>query len=410
MATTRRQKPLVKVVFDGVMAVGPGHPEQGTREGPFFGVMAQATRRLSDRSRRLRRRAKASGGRKKVQERDLYTPIHVPTIFTLLEPTNDSRPPDQVLQLSPFHPKWYLWHPIRERLEFRFDGDGTPGTLEYLRGPVPTSYREKHSPVLLHGIENIPDLRTIWPDRSVLLDGLLSADPGVSDRVATQVLVPYGTVAGAGTLDRGLPLDVVFDPVRKLRSHRSLVPNAAVLVNANRIEIASYSLDSGDRLDSIKLRATRNAEIYVSNGDPSDVELDTKKLAIEIVRRLFGGKVRFDKLPEEAKSFAASVRDELRLENDDQFFRVLELLNHGAATTVVEGLAIHPRAGNVDVDFELYYHLMKNEHLTRDGKGLPIPRRPRKYDKFQGPNCYIAGCETQDRLYFKSQRPKPKPR
>lgn len=397
-------KPQLRIVFDGVMAVGPGHPEKGTRQGPFFGVMATATRRLSERTQRLRREAKAKG-KKKIQEADLYTPMHVPTIFTLLEPTADSRPADQVLQLSPFHPKWYLWHPIRERLEFLFDGDGTPGTLRYHRGKAVTlsgTEGPTSAPLAIHGIENVPDLRRIWPARSVLLDGLLSADPGVSDKVATQVFVPYGTIAGAGTLDRGMPLDVVFDPVRELDQHPSLVPNAAITVEASTIEIKSYSLDSGEPLDSIKFRANGDAEIYVSNGDPSDVEIDMQRLAIAIVRRLAGKKDRFDEIPTQAQPFASRIANTFGLESRGALDNLIEVCNHGAIEKVHEGLAIHRRTINVDIDFELYYKLMKNGHLARDG-GLPVPRRPNVDEKFSGPNCYITICETEDKLRFKSQ-------
>jgi hypothetical protein len=405
-----KAKPNVRIVFDGVMAVGPGHPANpgDTRPGPFFGVMARTTRRLSDRTQRLRRlEQKANGGKKprKSQVEDLYTPMHVPTIFTRLEPATGSRPPDQVLQFSPFHPKWYLWHPIRERLEFRFDGDGTPGNLEYDRvgEPIPEVGAEgpTTAPLAILSIENVPDLRDIWPARSVLLDGLLSADPGVSDKVATQVFVPYGKVAGAGTLDRGRPLNVVFDPPRGRRDHPSLVPNAAVTVQARNIEIVSYSLDSGDRLDTIKLVATENAEVFVSNGDPSDVELDINKLAIEFVRRFIqqGGRLE-DKIDDES-TFASGLR-EFQLERPDAVSQGLEFWHHGSFEQVQMGLAIHRRLLNVDIDFELYYKLMKDEHLARDGRGLPVPKRPAKGDVFSGPNCYIGICDTDDKLFLKS--------
>lgn len=389
---TVKEKPQVKIVFDGVMAVGPGHPDRDeTRPGPFFGVMARATRRLSDRTRV--QNLAASAGKQKT-EPTRYTPIHIPTVFTMLEPTEDSRPPDQVLQLSPFHPKWYLWHPVRERLEFRFDGNGTPGALEYYRQDVELP----SAPLAIHTIENVPDLRRIWPARSVLLDGLLSADPAVSDKVATQVFVPYGTVAGAGTLDRGKPLDVVFDPVRGLDAHPSLVPNAAVLVYAEDIEIASFSLDSGEPLDSIRLRASEGAEIYVSNGDPSDVEIDTEKLAIQILKAILEGK---GELSKEAKQFGRRISKAIGAESVEAGVRRAVEFYHGGATVVHNGLAVFRRLDNVDLDFELYYALMKNEKAAADGKGLPVPKRTRQGDTFNGPNCYVSICDTHDRLIIK---------
>jgi len=403
MATrTRNEKRNLKVVFDGVIAVGPGHTDEATRPGPFFGVMARSTRRLSDRTRRLRR---AKG--KKNKEKALYIPMHVPTIFTLMEPTKDSRPPDQVLQLSPVHPRWYLWHPFRERLEFRFDGDGTSGPLAYLRGPQPTlvGHEIPTAPIAIHGIDQVPDLRLIWPERSVLLDGLLSADPGVNASVMTQVLVPYGLVAGAGTLDKGNPLEVVFDPPRGLPKHDALVPNAAVMVQANTIEIASYSLDTGERLDSIKFRMRDDAEIWLSNGDPSDVEIDMDELAKQVAERTAQAEGKTGGAKKgKAQQFAEQVNSTFRFESPEQNLRAALEFYHGSLDEVTSGLAIdHHRAGNVDIDFELFYTLTKNAYLALDGRGLPVPRRPRPGDEFNGPNCYLAICDTLDKLFLKSQ-------
>ena len=402
------KKHSLRIVFDGVIAVGPGHPDarDGSRDGPFFGVMARSTRRLSDRSERTtKRKAREGTKRSATTEEDLYIPMHVPTIFTLLTPTETSRPPDKVMQLSPWHPRWYMWHPVRERVEFRFDDNGEPGPLVYLHEPIPTLEHGGGLPdgsLSIHGIELVPDMRKIWHDRSVLLDGLLSADPNVNERVLAQVLVPFGMVAGAGVLEKGTPLDVVFDPPRDLDGQEELVPNAVVTVTASRVEIATYSLDSGRRLDSIELELTDDAEIWVSNGDPSDVEIDMNKLADEIARRV-GGKGEVENKDQEA--ILQHFTTIFGLDGNDQAGLVAKILNfyHGGINIVNEGLVQdHPRAGNLDLDFELFYSLLKNEHLADDGIGLPVPKRPHDEDKFAGPNCLLCLSETNDRLYLKS--------
>jgi hypothetical protein len=402
------KKPLLKIVFDGVIAVGPGHPdtEDGTRDGPFFGVMARSTRRMSDRSERIKKLA--GGGRKRAgsAEEDLYIPTHVPTIFTLLKPTENSRPPDKVLQISPWHPRWYIWHPIRERLEFRFDDNSQPSTLDYLHEPVvQENYHGGHLPdgtLSIHGIELVPDMRNIWRDRCVLLDGLLSPDPNVNEKVLAQVLVPFGTVAGAGMLDKGTPLDVVFDPPRDLDEQEQLVPNTAVIVEANRVEIAAYSLDTGRQLDSIELDLTEAAEIWVSNGDPSDVELDMNKLASEIAIRIGGKREVTDDDKTNLEHFTHVFGFDGGGDRQALIGKILALF-HNYGHVVNAGLIRdYGRAGNVDLDFELFYSLLKNEHLADDGEGLPVPKRPGPQDVFFGPNCLGCLTETNDKLYLKS--------
>jgi hypothetical protein len=408
--STKKKKPKLKIVFDGVVAVGPGHPKKsGKVDGPFFGVMGRSIRRMSDRTRRLRR-PKQSGGKQSAKpgkEPPYYIPMHVPTIFTRLKPTAKSRRPDQVLQLSPWHERWYIWHPVRERLEFRFDGDGTPGPLTYLRG-ANVSARAHGGGTLpegalsIHGIELVPDMRRIWTRRSMLLDGLLSADPHVNEKVLTQVLVPWGVVGGAGVLEKGKPLDVVFDPPRDQKTQEKLVPNAVVMVEAKTVEIAAYSLDSGEKLDSIQLQLTDDSEIWVSNGDPSDVEFDMNEIAIEIARH-FGPKRGGGR----KKQFLESLGSTFGLGNVSQTVLlefVLEVLHGAYEFGPLGGRGGRGHyAGNLDLDFELFYSLMKNEDLAGDGKGLPVPKRPRPEDKFAGPNCLMVLCETNDRLFLKSE-------
>ena len=178
----------LRIVFDGVIAVGPPPDRDEVKTGPFFGVMARSTRRLSDRSRRLK------------ENPPKYIPVHVPTVYTTMVPASDSRPPDEVFQLSKFHPKWYIWHPQRERMEFRFDSDGTPGDLKF-------NDRGSHArtgpfgQVKIHDIEMAPDARQICPERTYLLDGLLTApaaDAPVREEAAAQILVPWGRILAGG--------------------------------------------------------------------------------------------------------------------------------------------------------------------------------------------------------------------
>ncbi|HYK02577.1 MAG TPA: hypothetical protein VE974_12545 [Thermoanaerobaculia bacterium] len=392
--TMEREKRQLKIIFDGVIAMGPGHPEKGGQRGPFFGVLARSTRRLSDRSKRTGQKAQ-------------YTATHVPTIFTRMQPAKTSRPPDKIYQVSPYHPRWYMWHPLRERLEFRFDGDGKPGWLTYLRAGsklIPDSGGGALQGTLtFHDIENASDMREIWPERCVLLDGLLSPDPGVDERVAAQVFVPRGHVTGAGVFKKGSSLDVVFDPARGRKSHPSLVPNIAVSTKASTLEIATYSLDSGDPLDSIQFDMTEDAELWVSNGDPTDVEIDVGKLSIVIAEHLRGkGVAAGDEERALMQRIGATFPMEgLDLAGVNRF--MFEVCNGGYAVVLQDLVDDYPRAGNIDLDFELLYTLMKNEHLTRDKKGLPVPRRPRKDQKFYGPDCYGVICDTYDKAFLKSE-------
>jgi len=402
---------MLRIVFDGLIAVGPGHRDDDEpRTGPFFGVMARSTRRLSDRSRRRQLRAKQNGGTQEAdaqqEEPDIFIPMHIPTIFTRVPPAKTSRRPDQVLQLSPWHEPWYLWHPIRERVEFRFDGDGKAGKLDYLKGERAAEYNKGGSlpenSLSIHGIDLVPDMRRIWKARSTLLDGLLSPDPNVNGMVLTQILVPRGLVGGAGVLDKAEPLDVVFEPARDQNAQDKLVPNAVVIVPARKVTLACFSLDTGAALDPIEFELNGDAEIWVSNGDPSDVELDMQRLAMQIAERLLGKRdVENNTQMRLVKQFTQIFG----LEQADRQ-RVVDLMVtilHGNYGSVLNGLAVNQsRLPNFDIDFELFYQLFKNENLVGD-EGLPIPKRPRPGDKFRGPDCLMCLAETNDMLYLKSQ-------
>ncbi|HEX6096683.1 MAG TPA: hypothetical protein VF432_10195 [Thermoanaerobaculia bacterium] len=56
-----------------------------------------------------------------------------------------------------------------------------------------------------------------------------------------------------------------------------------MIVDTTSVRISTFSLGSGDELNPIILEmpGDGDAEIWVSNGDPSDVEIDMEKLAIQ---------------------------------------------------------------------------------------------------------------------------------
>ena len=112
--TTRAEAepPYLKIVFDGVVAVGPGRPQDGSEQmGPFFALMARSTRRLSNRTQRLRRE-KATAiklGKAKQddpEEEPFFVHMHVPTIFTRLKPAAGRPPPHQIQPHTPNNTFW----------------------------------------------------------------------------------------------------------------------------------------------------------------------------------------------------------------------------------------------------------------------------------------------------------------
>ena len=361
----------LRIVFDGVIAVGPPPDRDEVKTGPFFGVMARSTRRLSDRSRRLK------------ENPPKYIPVHVPTVYTTMVPASDSRPPDEVFQLSKFHPKWYIWHPQRERMEFRFDSDGTPGDLKF-------NDRGSHArtgpfgQVKIHDIEMAPDARQICPERTYLLDGLLTApaaDAPVREEAAAQILVPWGRILAGGNFDKADGVDVVFDPARVSSEPKTVVPNVVVSADVAQVEIAMFSLDTGERLDSLKFDVIEDAELWVSNGDPSDTAIDLDALSRDILKAEFGRNA--DKLLDEFHNhFNGLLR--VRAESDD-FKRFLGNIFTGGGAIVAPSVASNQfvRSSDVDIDFELFYTIVEGRD---DGRGLSVPRRPGG-KPFIGPNC-----------------------
>ncbi|HEX8152738.1 MAG TPA: hypothetical protein VF698_06410, partial [Thermoanaerobaculia bacterium] len=375
------QKHQVRIIFDGVVAVGPPHPlDPGApkeQDGPLYGVMVHSVRRRSDRSRR-----------KGNQE---FIPMHVPTIFTTLSPSNDSRPPDQVFQLSKDHPRWYMWHPVRERIEFRIDGDSTPRKLTY-DDPRTLEFTDSGGlpgvPFSVRSIGDVPDGRKVWPERSYLREGTLAEHP--PQEVAAQVLVPWGNVVGGGLMKKSGGVDVKFFPPKRPHTVKNVVPNVVVFVEAGKLELVTYSLDDGEQLDSIRFDVTGDAELWVSNGDPTDLAVDMNNVGERVAR---------DNVARAQEAFERELAK--RLENarertaDALRKSVLELFSSGPGR-IFPADVIDPRFDRrleVDLDFELYY-LLEEPDPDGDRDGLAIPMTP-DGAQFEMPNCYNKLLQTR---------------
>lgn len=383
----------LRIIFDGVIAIGPPHPEEGDGIGPLFGVMARSTRRMSDRSRRLN------------ETPARYIPMHVPTIYTRQAPSADSRPPDQIFQLSKFHPAWYMWHPVRERMEFRLDGSGTPGKLAYDRDGsqgVPSGDADgihlqslTEPPVSVRSINQVPDARKIWPERSVLKDGMLRAETPVPEEVAAQVFVPWGTVSGGGLFEKGKGVDVEFSPALTRAEPATIVPNVIVSVDAGLVEIVMYSLDTGEQLDSVKFQLSSDADVWVSNGDPSDTAVDMEGLSIAVARAQFD----LDDFPGLA-SFRHDFQQAFGVDGDAPALRRLFKVMTGGGSAIAGALvrADYSRTSDVDIDFELFYTLLEGAHSS---VGLPVPKRADGQNML-GPNCFVKLVQSRERPHMKS--------
>ena len=393
-------KHQLRIIFDGVIAVGPPHPDPttggGERDGPFYGVMVHSTRRKSDRSRRLD------------EDPAKYIPAHVPTIYTLLEP-DGGRPADHKFQLSSEHPVWHLWHPTRERMEFSFDKNNTPGKLIYDEPglePGGGAAVIAGGAVTVRSIDDVPDAREIWLERAELLDGLLSVETPVRPEADAQILVPWGSVRGAGLFEKGEGVMVLFDPQRAPADPKIIVPNVIVFVDVEDVEIAMYSLDSGEVLDPLRFHLTADAELWISNGDPTDTTIDLERLSDE-VSRLQRGRNADDHIEGIVERFNRDVSADIAPDRLRTFFTSSGDL---VIPRPVRSMATE-RLSNVDLDFELFYSVQKNEETVvskplrseqSDFDGLPIPMRA-DGKNFTGPDCYVNLVACPDELLFKSK-------
>lgn len=391
------KKHRLRIIFDGVIAVGPPHPESGDEEGPLFGVMARSTRQETERSKRN------PGGPR------TFIPVHVPTLFTKMAPYGeDARRPDENYQRMPDQPVWNLWHPVRERMLFKFDGDGRPGKLTYQREAPEQDHKphEHKSPEInlhfddlfndkldnaslegelkLRSIKDLPDSREIWPARRHLRSGLL--DPIPNELVAAQVFVPRGHVGGGGVGRKGDGLDVVFEPLKKgsRKEKKIIVPNVVVTVEAEDVEIEMHSLDTGEPLDPLRFHLTEDSEIWISNGDPSDVSINVKRQALRMSAEERAGA--------HAKLFSL---DALKVAGDVIKEEILKFLVHTDNIRFAreQQQADRSRISDFDIDFELFYTLMDGEN---DQEFVPLPRMADK-KKFDEGNCFCKlVCRPRD--------------
>jgi hypothetical protein len=392
-ARSKKQKKTyrLRIIFDGVIAIGPPHPKSGDEQGPLFGVMAHSSRRETGRSK------KNPGGPR------TFIPMHVPTLFTRMAPYGkDARKPDEIYHPPLLPAALHMWHPIRERMSFVFDDDDKPGKLTYQReSPAPVSdakpkakkalaldvpfdlninditSRDLGGELKLRRIQDVPDAREIWPDRCRLLPGLL--DPKPNALAAAQIFVPRGHVCGGGVGPKGNGLDVVFQPLKpkSRKKKKNIVPCVVVIVEAEIVEIQMKSLDTGEKLDPLRFRLTKDEDIWISNGDPSDVAINVKRQALP-------------------------VNEEERAAVSEKFFALeaVKNLKEDAVKREVANFVFHTdnftfgpeqlqradsnRIGDFDIDFELFYTLMDGED---DGDDVPLPRRA-DLQPFDTGNCY----------------------
>jgi hypothetical protein len=379
MDTTNKK--MLRIIFDGVIAVGPQRRKGAdTGYGPIFGVMARSTRT------RARRHS--------LPDVPIYIPTHLPTLFTTAKPKDGSRPPDEVY--SPFQTEWYLWHPVRERMEIRPDGKALPREITYNTTKVTPNGTLDKDPLRLHPIDRVPHARDICPDRCELLEGLMTPPSDhrpVREEVAAQILVPGGEMNGGGIWDKEDGVEVDFDPPRSWK-RKVVVPNVVVCIPVeNTVEIAMYSLDTAELLDPIKFDVTSNIDLWISNGDPSDTSIDLGKAAL-LDAQIKGASITdslFEKL---------HLQDAMKLTPKLIALReFIKLVLTGSNPTIPPGSVNiqYVRKSDVDIDFELFYNLLDGED---DGE-LSVPVRPHgRY--FDGPNCLcnVVGC--REKLEFMS--------
>lgn len=360
-----------------------------TAKGPLYAVMANATRRKSQWSIRNKENPAA------------YIPVHLPTFFTKLTPTANGRVPDEVYR------QWNLWHPHRERLEFWFDDDGTPGELEY------NTTRERRADNTLQHIRHVPDMRLIRSDRAKLKPEFLSDEVPVSPRIVSQIFVPRGRVSSGGIRNKGAGVDVHFvtDQRRVDRNPATIVPNVVVTVDVEKVTVRAFSLDSDEELDPLEFVLDGDAEIRIANGDPSDMITNQQRLADAAYDMRRGGALS------EGGSLESlfRVNDPAGRELIDRITERVDLSRFIAKATssgfddhapvfardtsggdiTEEPLTVDPNLRReVDLDFELFYDLLEGD----DDRLFPIPKITK--DTFPERNCFtcLVGCECVPKL------------
>jgi hypothetical protein len=325
----------LRIVFAGVGAITPPHPNAPPFEnpGPLAVVFPSATRRQTEAS--------------KDTEKPAFIPVHFPVILSTLHPRRGSRRSDDPTG------GWHIWHPVRERLVFKFEGDPSPSNLVYQRGVV-----DSNGPAFPDGdVRALSDMREIFPERSRLIPGALRApspaEPGKSAAVAAipeivgQVFVPSGRISSSFGIKR--QLKVVFTPPRPDHVvEKVTAPELVVTIDGlTGFTIESTSLDTGLPLDEIAFDLLHDAEIRFGNADPPDTR---RFLALN-------GK-------------APDPKDRIpRPPVDDPNF--------------------DPRDLARDDDFELYYSLLEGKGV---GPELPAPMKDPEDPLLSGDdrNCYVV--------------------
>jgi hypothetical protein len=247
---------IVRIIFDGSMAIGPRVPTNYKTFGPLFAALPHAPRQRSRASK---------GGTPE------YIPAHAPGIFTNLMPERGSREPDLVYE------GYSLWYALRERMEIAIDGSTDPGDLDYQIDPNFNSKCENLTET--HDIRAIADMGTIWPARRRLKSGMLALGPNVSPAVGAQVFVPSGRVSSSSEYDRyddsrieRYNICATFLPKKTpYPVEQRLLPQVVVTIQfAMTLEILSYSLETGEELDTIRFDfgdLVPDGDIWIVNGD-----------------------------------------------------------------------------------------------------------------------------------------------
>ncbi len=247
----------VSVQFSGVVALGPGRPKNKKKlyaqEGPFHAIFPGSSRRSC-----------AQEDNKQVVG---YIPVHWPVIMTRAEPDPKSRPcDDQEGTLR-------VWYPMRERLIFEIDGKSKPQTLTYQHTKV--------EPLPDGDVDLLADMRRIWDDKSKVPTDAVSMKKNpkkVPREVAGQVFIPGGHVTSS-LGSKNARAHVIFQPSRvKPECDCEIVSDAVITFQAKKqVAIHSYSLDTGEKLDSIIFPAKDDLEIHIANADPQDIRYQIKK-------------------------------------------------------------------------------------------------------------------------------------
>jgi hypothetical protein len=274
------KKHKVVIVLNGVVALGPPLPSSNTTpitaKGPLFGVMPLSGRRpvtLPEETREQTSREKTSR-----EKSERFSPVHVPVIFTKLESlAGVGRPPDDRFR------GFGIWYPIRERMEVAIDGRTTPGDLVYVHSPdygKPGKPGDPKGPLKapITDFAAVPDMRYVSPGCSVLRKGVLAPKTG---DVAAQIFVPFGELSGGAHDDRKFGHPVVYRSARGKSDVSVVVPQVRLTVEvAREITIHTWSLDTGEKLDPLSFEVTRDAELWITNIEPNDVQAIIKDLDI----------------------------------------------------------------------------------------------------------------------------------